>query len=387
MEVKRKKQHYVPQFYLKNFTREDNTFSIYNVINNEIIQKAPYKSQCYENYYYGEDKEWELRLSKLEYESSKIINRIINEESYYPNIKEIEILKKFVIFQRYRTTYNEETIKIIYWETAKSILAMQCYIDKVPITEELLELTKKQFEEKYQQNVPAEGLDMANNLVNRISDLELLVVRYNNLNNFLISSDNPVIFYNNYMNRAVGLENAGLIVILPISPNKIILFFDAKMYQRYKGRKCIQLQNENEVKMLNVFQMLSANKIVYFSNYKQSKQILNDFIKYKKERDLYLKLRVPQTMGVETNKAVIVPVAFIPIKYNFSFSKVHPRGSGYTENEIDWFPRKRNKEYEQRMNLRPQIFSMSNIRKLNRKSIKNIKRLNSFIKDYWNNKL
>ena len=82
-----------------------------------------------------------------------------------------------------------------------------------------------------------------------------------------------------------------------------------------------------------------------------------------------------------------MPVAFIPIKYNFSFSKVHPRGSGYTENEIDWFPRKRNKEYEQRMNLRPQIFSMSNIRKLNRKSIKNIKRLNSFIKDYWNNKL
>ena len=113
MEVKRKKQHYVPQFYLKNFAREDNTFSIYNVKNNTIIQKAPYKSQCYENYYYGENNQWELRLSKLEYESSKIINRIINEDSYYPNIKEIDMLKKFVIFQRYRTTYNEETIKII----------------------------------------------------------------------------------------------------------------------------------------------------------------------------------------------------------------------------------------------------------------------------------
>ena len=32
------------------------------------------------------------------------------------------------------------------------------------------------------------------------------------------------------------------------------------------------------------------------------------------------------------------------------------------------------------MNLRPQIFSMSKIRKLNSKSIKNIKRLNRFIK-------
>jgi len=47
---------------------------------------------------------------------------------------------------------------------------------------------------------------------------------------------------------------------------------------------------------------------------------------------------------------------FISIDYNFSFGKVHSKGIGFIENEIDWFPRKRDEVYEDRMTTKPQIF-------------------------------
>ena len=46
---KKKKQHYVPQFYLRNFTRQDNKFTLINLKTNSIIENAPCKDQCYEN--------------------------------------------------------------------------------------------------------------------------------------------------------------------------------------------------------------------------------------------------------------------------------------------------------------------------------------------------
>ena len=43
---KQKKQHYVPQCLLKNFTNSNRQF-------------VPYSSQCYTNYFYGKDGKWE----------------------------------------------------------------------------------------------------------------------------------------------------------------------------------------------------------------------------------------------------------------------------------------------------------------------------------------
>ena len=47
---KKKRQHYVPQFYLRNFVREDNKFTIFNIKSEKIIENAPYRKQCYEDF-------------------------------------------------------------------------------------------------------------------------------------------------------------------------------------------------------------------------------------------------------------------------------------------------------------------------------------------------
>ena len=61
----------------------------------------------------------------------------------------------------------------------------------------------------------------------------------------------------------------------------------------------------------------------------------------KTKEEIFEELGKPQAIGPDTNKMIVYPQPFIPIDYNFPFGKVHSKGIGFIENEIDCFPRKR----------------------------------------------
>ncbi len=386
---KRKRQHYVPQFYLRNFVRDDKNFTILNINSQSIIENVPYKKQCYEDYYYGEDEKWEVKLGEIESAASIIIRKINEGNEYFPNLEEINILKKYILYQRYRTVSNKENISNLQWNATKILLEMELNKENKYISPQILENLRKNFEKEHGDAIPQMALDITSHLIDKIYDLELIILNYNNQKHKLISSDNPVILYNSFYKRALGLTNAGLIIMLPINSNKMILLIDTKMYPRYKGKKIINLTNENEVRMLNVFQLISSNKIVYLKDKNQATLILSDLKKYQEERSKFKKLGEGQTMGPENEKILAFSQAFIPINYQFSFSKVHSKGKGFIENEIDWFTREKNVEYENRMLMRPQILKITGILKgkFRKNNIKNVEKFNKFVYDYWNNRL
>ena len=233
----KKRQHYVPQFYLKNFVRENNKFTVLNIRSGKIIEEVPYKKQCYENYYYGNDGMWEEKLGEIERKTSLIINKILNQSTYYPNPKEISTMKEFVLYQRYRTTRNTENLLNMGWSSAKTCIEMEFDNKRKKLPESILNQIQNQFEQRYRTMILQQALDVTSHLVNKIDDLELIIIQYNNEKQKLISSDNPVIFYNPFNKRSLGLVNAGLIIIFPISPKKLIVIFDSKMYSKYKGKK------------------------------------------------------------------------------------------------------------------------------------------------------
>ena len=386
---KKKRQHYVPQFYLRNFVREDNKFTIFNIKSEKIIENAPYTRQCYEDYYYGDDEVWEEKLGVIESSAALVIAKINEQTNYYPNVEEIKILKKFILYQRYRTIRNKDNLLNIRWNGAKTYVEMNLRKEGKYVSENTIKVLKKEFEKRYDRIIPQQALEITTNLLDNIEDLELLIIQYNNKIQHLISSDNPVVFYNPFYKRAVGLMSAGLIILLPISSSKLIVIFDSKMYQRYKNNKIVKLTNENEVKMLNIFQLIVAKEIVYFQNKSQAQFIKIYYKKNKDKRELFEELGKPLVMGTDNNKMIACPQQFIPIDYNFSFGKVHSKGIGFIENEVDWFPRKRDEVYENRMKTKPQIFkNLPPLKgKFSKKNIKNIERFNRFVYDYWNNKL
>lgn len=386
---KKKRQHYVPQFYLRNFVRENNSFTIFNTRTNKIIEDVPYSKQCYEDYYYGTDEKWEEKLGKIENDTALIIAKINKQSTYYPNEEEIEILKKFILYQRYRTTKNKDNLLNMQWDGAKIRLEMKLKKDGKYLSEDTFKILEKAFEKKYARTLPQQALEITTSLLTNIADLELLIIQYNNKIHKLISSDNSVIFYNPFYCRAIGLINAGLIILFPISTNKLVVIFDSKMYPRYKGKRIINLTNENDVKMLNIFQLIVAKEIVYFQDKNQIQFIVSSYKKYKEKKEFFEELGKPQKLGTDTNKMISYPQSFIPIDYNFSFGKVHPKGIGFIENEIDWFPRQKDEIYEDRMKMKPQLFkNLPPLKvKFSKKNIKNIERFNRFVYDYWNDKL
>ena len=98
--AEKKKQHYVPRFYLKRFATCDKKFNLYSIERKSVIadgNSVPYKDQFYEDYFYGEDKVWENKLDDLESKWDKSFLNVI-EERYrkFKRICSISIWKNVV---------------------------------------------------------------------------------------------------------------------------------------------------------------------------------------------------------------------------------------------------------------------------------------------------
>lgn len=91
-----KKQHYVPKTYLKHFS-SGKVFSVLNISDDEIHENVPYASQCYEDYFYGKNLEWEKRLNSMESQWGKVLDKICRGENIDDNDK--ALLKQFSIYQ------------------------------------------------------------------------------------------------------------------------------------------------------------------------------------------------------------------------------------------------------------------------------------------------
>ena len=84
-----KKQHYVPQFYLRNFTSDDNKLWVFDRVKEEYYFRTP-KEVCYEKYLYETPwKDEEPKLGKFVLEN-QIENYFADKEGEYsPLLKRI----------------------------------------------------------------------------------------------------------------------------------------------------------------------------------------------------------------------------------------------------------------------------------------------------------
>lgn len=255
----KKKQHYIPRFYMKNFAK-NKVFSVFNIKNRKIISPAPYKDQCFKDYFYGKDNILEDILAEKETKWAEAIRSLLEEEPLTPEI--IQLLKEFALYQQQRTnamkTFNIQARKELLIE-----MATQIYIHR---GWKFDNAARKYCEERAKEDVaPSEYLLIAEKMQKYIEDLGLLVVTYNTTNK-LISSDMPVISINPFYPPNIGYSVMGLIILFPISPHKLVVIYDDKMYPKFKGTQYTILNNEKEVINLNVLQLISAESILYGIN-------------------------------------------------------------------------------------------------------------------------
>ena len=309
----KKKQHYVPQMYMDLFANQDKEFAIYNIASKEMRYPVPYKSQCYKDYYYGKDLLWEERLSHMEGEWRETMNLI--RDSKPLDASQVQRIKTFALYQRQRTfgegQYNKRVREELVIEYGKLICANKGWA----FTDEMRKLCI----ERAQEHVtPAEHLQLAERFVEVIDDLSIVIINYTTEQR-LISSDVPVIAINPFELHTIGYGSMGIILLFPVTPHQVVVIYDANMYPRFANKLYVSLDNENEVRYLNILQLISAEKILFAHD----KADFPDFSPEDWEaRVRNRETETIQAMGPATQKMIATSPRKVIYDCEFTFGKV-----------------------------------------------------------------
>lgn len=168
------------------------------------------------------------------------------------------------------------------------------------------QLSKKKAEE---MTKPAKLLDIFEKITIEINDLDFKHISFKTKNK-LISSDNPIVVINPYLKANIGFGILGLVILFPISPEDICIFYDSKIYDKISKISSI-CKNDYVVKTLNSLIFVNAYSMLYSKN-SFPKQLFSDsdYSLWKENRNS------SNVSSFGTNKEGIVAVHRGSIKYD-----------------------------------------------------------------------
>lgn len=258
----KKNQHYVPRFYLKKFSDENKArVNLYNISRGMLVEGASIKGQCVEPYFYGKNSDIENLFGDIEAIVSKVIERLL-VTNRIPDRKspECHAFLFYIILQHYRTKHaveqnDETTDKLI-----KAFLRHDPNLKGLPLDRYKITLN----------NAVALNLLIASSIYWLAFDLDAKIIANSSSEDF-ITSDSPVVFYNQYMESfrgasCTGLTSQGLQVFFPLSPKIMFHLYDPKIYKvAPKNSSICDVQTKAEALKFNELQWLNALENVYFS--------------------------------------------------------------------------------------------------------------------------
>lgn len=254
--AKKKKQHFVPRFYLKRFADKNGLIDLYHIQQASCFNKVNHKDQCQRSYFYGADLEWENRLSRMEGEWDSVFSKIDNKANLTD--EDINQIKLFALFQRQRTlgefNYRRDERAKLYEMYGRELYAHNGW--------EFDDEAQKQIEEHVDQSIsPSEMLELAKQLRKHIEDLDIRIIEYSTSKNFVIS-DVPVIAINPFHFPSIGYGCIGLVLLFPISPTTLVAIVDSKMYKSNNTDIYATSNDKNDVITINNLQYVSAEEIL-----------------------------------------------------------------------------------------------------------------------------
>lgn len=288
-------QHYVPQFYLRNFSPNCKSIGMYINRTKKCILDAAIKEQASKKYLYGEDLKIENFFTELEGKASSIISKMFDEVGFSKDIEDNMDLLQFLLLLEART------LKI-----ADSSIHSSNFINNI--------LEKPQDESK--GCIPnLNAILVATESMPIIADLTMALITCSSDCKF-ITSDTPVCRYNllyilrNYAMRGYGLANIGAQFFLPLSSRHCLYLFDQDAYVitgDISDIKKTDVDELNRLFLLNSYQYLffdQSNGMDYVVNLARSANHSNE-IRDEIERFGSLIIRKPNKVTDKVNLSFI----------------------------------------------------------------------------------
>jgi hypothetical protein len=260
----KKDHHYVPKFYLRNFSSKPKHIHIFNLNSNLVHQDGSIKGQCYKKHFHGPTDELENELEKYETKIAPALRRVVQSELIpRSGTDDFHLLLWFLALQSTRTlSHTNRTVEILkqslniaFGDEGRqdpSVLAK--YPDPTP-----LEVT---------QNF----IKTSKHVLITLVSLGLHLVINRTKHKFL-TSDNPVFKYNLYCEGVegtgiVGTARSGFIMFTPLSPEVMLVLFDKDVYKLGVRRSDHSVITEDkDIHSLNLMQAVGADAALLFSDW------------------------------------------------------------------------------------------------------------------------
>jgi hypothetical protein len=306
--AERKKQHYIPQFYFKLFSKDGKNIEIYNLLRKKHFTGS-IDGQCSKPYFYSKDLRFEKGYELYENHLSTIIKKIIDSNSLISlggfeiinskNLNEYiqRILEKgnvndksiiqdfeypdiltFIAFQNARTKKTKEEItkisKLLIEGPLLNSLKNHPGIKAMGLSTE--ELNALQF------SIPNIHLfAMLPAFLSGILLCDLIpILLVNKTNEDFIFSDCPVVLHNSYFNHlknatTTGYQNHGLQIFYPLNSKFMLMLIDSETYIINHTEYKVDLFNIDDVVQINSLNYFHCKNCIYYSTPEQSKSITN----------------------------------------------------------------------------------------------------------------
>ena len=267
-----KKQHYVPLFYLRNFSSDGKRINLWNISSEKNRLSVGLKGQCQKNFFYGRDRVFEQILGDIEAGASTVLRDVVKDRKLPPQWhKNYKDLMLYILIQHFRTQNSSEAL-IDHTKQKKDILKK--YEGRVP------EGLVKQIDRGYEmteQVAPQTGILSAFKNFDSVAELAIKLL-INKTQTEFVTSDHPVVLYNQLLNYdreiqqkmpypTTGLVAKGIQLFFPISPTKALLMYDDHVYSIGNSDKTnIPIYHKQDVTAINMLQMCSGSQNIYFKD-------------------------------------------------------------------------------------------------------------------------
>lgn len=242
-ESNKKRQHYVPQFYLKNFSSRK-TVKAKKSFSTHFFDKPTertgminIKNIAQENYFYGSknDQKLEDELSKIESRCSSIYGRIINNRdiTILEFARNRSLMSLFLGVQFIRTKFFREAVSMHTAYIKNKLLDEFDYLGE-ELFSDFEEMLKEESKKKFH-------LDFLN--YSSIADFAKLflskkwILLDNSTEIPFFTSDNPIVLFNPFNLGHfgnLGLLSQGIQIYFPLNNELCLCLLDPKSYRNYK---------------------------------------------------------------------------------------------------------------------------------------------------------
>lgn len=280
---KKKRQHYVPQFVLRNFSGDGANVRTLVLESGKFIEKAPIKGQCAESYFYGRMPDMEDAFADMEGKVAEVLRQAAPRDASafageyrsdaFPEATEdqqrlqahpLYAIREFVYYQAHRTaasaqSFTELTDAEVKWWVRRD---PRIVTERPEVIEHLDDVIIGL------KDPMAHILYMAGPFSYGVIDLTVKFLVLDQPG--FILSDHPVAMRNQFGEAhpnegpgSLGTFARGLQMFMPVSPTMTIAVYDARAYECGVDDALFVKVSSRNANILNAMQARNANECVY----------------------------------------------------------------------------------------------------------------------------